>query len=162
MECCRWTFTYTPITRRTLLVAAIAFALAVGLGRSEAAQPAIYTGLLSSTAVGGFDPVSFTMAPVAGSRSITTTWMGATWRFASEATKRVLSPPRGVRASLWRLLRLGGLARLHRQGRSASLEGRQWPPLSQLRCQRAKDLGGKTSPGHITKADGNWPKVLAR
>jgi YHS domain-containing protein len=157
------TFTYTPITRRTLLVAAIAFALAVGLGRSEAAQPAIYTGLLSSTAVGGFDPVSFhDGAPVAGSRSISTTWMGATWRFASEANKaRFVATPEAFAPAYG-----GYCAWAVSQGYTAKGDPRHWKVVDgrlylnyDANVQKTWE---KDIPGHITKADGNWPKVLSR
>lgn len=49
-----------------------------------AAEPPVYTGLLSNTGAGGYDTVGyFTKGkPVKGSPRYTTEYQGATWRFA--------------------------------------------------------------------------------
>lgn len=157
------TFSYTPITRRALLVGGIAIGIAVGLGRSEAAQAPIYTGLLSSTAVGGYDAVSFHDGqPVAGQRAITTQWKGATWRFASEANKArfVASPDTFAPA-------YGGYcAWAVSQGYTAKGDPRHWKIVDgrlylnyDANVQKTWE---KDIPGFIVKADGNWPKVLSR
>lgn len=50
-----------------------------------AAEPPVYTGLLSNTGAGGYDTVGyFTQGkPVKGSPHYTTEYQGATWRFAN-------------------------------------------------------------------------------
>lgn len=49
------------------------------------AKDAIYTGIFSSTAVSGYDTVSYFSAegPVKGKSEFSTQWKGSTWRFAS-------------------------------------------------------------------------------
>jgi YHS domain-containing protein len=74
------------LTRRALVVAALVFAAPLA---ASAKSPPVYTGWLSSTAVGGHDPVAYFSEgkPVAGSASITHQWNGVTWRFASEKNR---------------------------------------------------------------------------
>jgi hypothetical protein len=45
---------------------------------AQARSPEIYTGILSATAVGGYDPVAYFTEgrPVEGKRDITWTWKG--------------------------------------------------------------------------------------
>ncbi len=66
-------------TKSAYLLAALLLILALPAG-SHAKSPEIYTGLLSSTAVGGYDPV-------AGKSGITHSWKGVTWRFALEKNR---------------------------------------------------------------------------
>lgn len=50
------------------------------------AQAKVYTGILGNTALSGYDAVSyFSGRPVQGSKTFSTTWRGATFRFASAA-----------------------------------------------------------------------------
>jgi hypothetical protein len=118
----------------------VAFAFVLSAGAAQARSPEIYTGILSSTAVGGYDPVAYFKdgTPVAGKSDITWTWKGATWRFASAENREIFKQTR--------LLRLGGVARLHRQGRSEILEDRQRQALPELRRAGAEGLG-KGHPG---------------
>jgi YHS domain-containing protein len=56
---------------------------------AQARSAEIYTGWLSSSAVGGYDPVAYFTEgrPVAGKSAITHQWKGAAWRFASEKNR---------------------------------------------------------------------------
>ena len=74
------------LTRRSLLAAALVLPPLA----AQAKSPEIYTGWLSSSAVGGYDPVAYFTEgkPVAGNSDITHQWKGATWRFASREEPR--------------------------------------------------------------------------
>jgi YHS domain-containing protein len=76
----------TQLTRRVLLAAALVAAAPLA---AHAKSAEVYTGLLSSTAVGGYDPVAYFTEgkPVAGKSAITHNWKGATWRFSSEKNR---------------------------------------------------------------------------
>lgn len=54
-------------------------------GIAWAAEPPVYTGILSNTGAGGYDTVSYFEQgkPVKGSAQFTTEYQGATWRFAN-------------------------------------------------------------------------------
>jgi YHS domain-containing protein len=69
------------MNRRITLIAA--FWLLASM--AWAAEPPVYTGLLSNTGAGGYDTVSyFTQGkPVKGSPRYTAEYQGATWRFAN-------------------------------------------------------------------------------
>jgi YHS domain-containing protein len=71
--------------RPLLLAAFVATAPVAVLVPAAHAEPAIYTGRFSGTALQGYDPVAYFTegAPVKGSKDFTTEYMGATFRFAS-------------------------------------------------------------------------------
>lgn len=75
--------------RHLIAAAALALVLPFAAIQTAAAQPPIYTGVLSDVAVQGYDPVAYFVAgaPVRGSRNFTTEWMGATFRFATAANR---------------------------------------------------------------------------
>jgi len=84
------------LTRRTALGFATALLLSAGFGFSHsarAAEPPINTlkngvfGGRSSVAINGYDTVAyFTVSkPVKGLNTLVTDWMGATWKFSSQA-----------------------------------------------------------------------------
>jgi hypothetical protein len=129
---------------------------------AQARSPEIYNGLLSSTAVGGYDPVAyfFEGKPVEGPRDITHTWNGATWRFATEKNRDAFKADPIAYAPQYG----GYCAWAVSQGYTAKGDPKQWRVVGgklylnyDARVHRdwAQDI-----PGHIAKADGNWPKVL--
>ena len=69
------------LARYGLLLAAMMWTVVPAQAQSRE----IYTGILSSTAVGGYDPVAYFTEgkPVEGKRDITWSWKGVTWRFSS-------------------------------------------------------------------------------
>ena len=73
------------LTRRSLLAAALVLSPLAAQAKSNE----IYTGWLSSSAVGGYDPVAYFTEgkPVAGNSGITHQWKGTTWRFSSEKNR---------------------------------------------------------------------------
>src|SRR5262245_55488759 len=70
------------LVRGALFAAGIMLVTALpGAARS----PEVYTGLVASTAVGGYDPVAYFRdgKAVTGRKDVTWSWRGATWRFAT-------------------------------------------------------------------------------
>ena len=124
----------------------------------------IYTGLLSSVAAGGYDPVAYFSSgkPVEGRSDLTFEWKGATWRFASadnleafKAKPQAYAPQFG-----------GHCAWAVSQGYKAKGDPRHWRIVdgklylnydARIHATWQGDI-----PGHISKADQNWPSVLAK
>lgn len=152
------------LTRRKML-AGICVLGAVTLGSRPfapfAAAGEIYTGLLSNTAVGGYDPVAYHTQgkPVQGSGSFTTRWKGATWRFASAENRALfLADPERYAPQYG-----GHCAWAVSQGYTAKGDPNHWRVVdgklylnynAQVQTDWEKDI-----PGHIRNANGNWPKV---
>lgn len=151
--------------RKTLTV--LGFAIAASAGPLAAptaalAEPEIYTGILNNTAVGGYDPVAyFTQGrPVRGSAEHSTSYRGATWRFASaENLARFRANPAAYAPQYG-----GYCAWAVSQGYTAKGDPRYW-----------KIVGGKLYlnydatiqrrweadiPGFIRLANANWPRVI--
>lgn len=149
------------LTRRALVAAALVVAAPLV---AAAKSPSVYTGWLSSTAVGGYDPVAYFVEgkPVAGSASITHQWSGVTWRFASEKNRDLFKANPAKYAPQYG----GYCAWAVSQGYTAKGDPNHW-----------KVVGGKLYlnynagvqktweqdvPGHIVSGDKNWPKVLEK
>lgn len=151
--------------RKTLTV--LGFAIVASAGPLAAptaalAEPEIYTGILNNTAVGGYDPVAyFTQGrPVRGSAEHSTSYRGATWRFASaENLARFRANPAAYAPQYG-----GYCAWAVSQGYTAKGDPRYW-----------KIVGGKLYlnydatiqrrweadvPGFIRLANANWPRVI--
>lgn len=148
-------------SRRAVLLGA-ATLLAGLLPRSRTALAGeVYTGFLSSTAVGGYDPVAYFREgkPVSGSSSITTEWKGVTWRFASEANRTAfLAEPERYAPAYG-----GHCAWATAQGYKAKGDPQHWKIVegrlylnydARVQADWEKDI-----PGFIRKADTNWPSV---
>jgi hypothetical protein len=131
-------------------------------GPAEARSPEIYTGIVTSTAVGGYDPVAYFREgrPVPGRRDVTWKWRGATWRFATaenraafQATPEKFAPQYG-----------GYCAWAVAEGYTAKGDPRHWKVVdgklylnydARIQATWEKDV-----PGNIGRAEKNWPKVL--
>jgi YHS domain-containing protein len=151
--------------RRSFLSLLLAGFLAVGLSLTAGAALAkdpVYTGTLSDLAVSGYDPVAyFNMGkPVEGSADHEYEWKGATWRFASaknlatfKADPEAYAPQYG-----------GYCAWAVSQGYTASAVPDAWKIVdNKLYLNYSKDVQKtweQDIQGNITKANGNWPKVL--
>jgi YHS domain-containing protein len=129
---------------------------------AHARSPQIYTGILSSTAVGGYDPVAYFNQgkPVEGKKDITFSWKGVTWRFASEANRDAFKAKPEAYAPQYG----GYCAWAVSQGYTAKGDPKHWKIVDgrlylnyDARVQRDWE---KDIPGHIVKADKNWPAVL--
>ena len=153
--------TLTTMTRRALFPAAILLAAPLS---AAAKSPPIYTGLLSSTAVGGYDPVAYLTdgKPVAGKSGITHSWKGATWRFASEKNRDLFKAKPEAYAPQYG----GYCAWAVSQGYTAKGDPNHWKVVDgklflnyDANVQRNWE---KDVPGHIANANKNWPKVLEK
>ncbi len=146
---------------RAILVAFAAFAFT---SASVARQPEIYTGILSSTAVGGYDPVAYFTEgkAVRGKRDLTFAWKGVTWRFASEKNRDLFREKPEAYAP-----QFGGYcAWAVSQGYTAKGDPRHWNVVDG-KLYLNYDAGVKKTwekdiPGNIAKAGKNWPAVLAK
>jgi YHS domain-containing protein len=131
---------------------------------AQAKSPEIYTGILSSTAVGGYDPVAYFTdgKPVAGKSDITHQWKGATWRFVSTKNRDLFKAKPEAYAP-----QFGGYcAWAVSQGYTAKGDPNYWKVVdgklylnydASVQKNWEKDI-----PGHIVNADRNWPKVLEK
>jgi len=149
------------MTRRSLFAAALLLAAPLS---AAAKSPPVYTGLLSSTAVGGYDPVAYFTEgkPVAGSSSITHQWKGATWRFASEKNREAFKANPERYAPQYGGYCAGAVS----QGYTAKGDPNHWKVVDgklflnyDANVQRNWE---KDIPGHIANANRNWPKVLEK
>jgi hypothetical protein len=143
------------------LILAICGSLAV-VGPALARGPEIYTGLVSATAVGGYDPVAyFTQGKaVAGKRNITFTWKGVTWRFATESNRDLFKDKPDSYAPQYG----GYCAWAVSRGYTAKGDPRYWKIVDD-KLYLNYDAGvqkdwEKDIPGNVDRADKNWPKVL--
>lgn len=143
------------ITRRILFaLAALAFAL-----------PAAAQSLNSKDglALKGYDAVAYFNEgkPVSGSRNFTTKWQGAEWRFASAANRDAFAAAPEKFAPQY-----GGFcAWAVANGYTAEIDPTAFKVVeNRLYLNYSKSVQRdweKDVPGHITKADGNWPKLSA-
>lgn len=145
---------------RTALVA-IGLAAAAASPAAAAKDP-IQTGLLSRVAVSGYDSVAYFTEgkPVAGNKAYTAEWKGAEFRFASAANRdRFKADPARYAPQYG-----GYCAWAVSQGYTAPADPLVWKIVNgRLYLNYNEDVGRKWAadiPGHIRKADANWPKVL--
>jgi YHS domain-containing protein len=146
-------------------VCALVLALAVSIppgGPALARSPEIYTGILSSTAVGGYDPVAYFTEgrPVEGKREFAFSWKGVTWRFASEKNRDAFKAKPEAYAPQYG----GYCAWAVSQGYTAKGDPKYWKIVGgklylNYNAKVQKDWEKDIS-GHVAKADRNWPKVL--
>ncbi len=146
----------------------IALTLAIGAltltTPAQADQPAVYTGVLSRVAVGGYDPVAYFTdgRPVRGSADFRFTHQGFEYRFASAEHLAAFrtNPARYVP-------QYGGYcAWAVSQGYTASGNPNNWRIVDgKLYLNYNDEIQGRWEqdiPGHISRANGNWPSVLSR
>lgn len=148
------------LSRRALLATMLALTPVAAAARSAE----IYTGWLSSSAVGGYDPVVYFTEgkPVAGNSSFTHQWKGATWRFASEKNRDLFKASPEKYAPQYG----GYCAWAVSQGYTAKGDPNHWKVVdgklylnydASVQRNWEKDI-----PGHIGNANRNWPKVLGK
>ncbi len=145
----------------TKRLALITFVLCLATG-AFAAEPAVYTGLLSNTSAGGYDTVSYFEAGRAtkGSSDYTTEFQGATWRFANaENLARFKANPERF-APVYG----GYCAWAVAQGYLAKGDPQHWTirndRLYLNYSQSIQNRWLKNPDGFIQQANANWPSVL--
>ena len=115
----------------------------------------------AGVALKGYDPVAyFTLGkPVKGERKFQHKWMGATWWFSSAANRDLFvanpekySPQYG-----------GYCAYGVSEGHKASVDPKAWTivdgKLYLNYDSGVQETWRKDTPGHISKADKNWPRI---
>ena len=150
------------LTRRHLLTMAIAApAVAAFAPTAMAATPEIYAE--GGIAIDGTDAVAYFTEgkPVAGDEAITFDYMGATWRFSSEANRDAFAADPAAYAPQYG----GYCAYAVSQGYTASTTPEAWTIVedklylnfsTSVRRRWERDI-----PGHIAAANANWPDVLS-
>lgn len=147
-----------PINRRAFLLMLPTAAVLPQIAR--AMSPKIYTE--DGIAVDGSDVVAyFTQGkPVAGNKSITLDWMGATWRFASEENRAAFQADPTAYAPQYG----GYCAYAVSEGYVAPTAPDAWSIVDgKLYLNYSKGVRRrwlKDTAGRISAADGNWPRVL--
>lgn len=143
------------------LIAFIFTAFAFAAAPVFAKEP-VYQSFLGGVAINGHDPVAYfdDGAPVEGSSSFEHEWNGATWRFASaENRDRFAAEPEAYAPQYG-----GYCAWAVSQGYTASTDPEAWKIVDgKLYLNYSKGVQKQweaDEAGNITKADGNWPRVL--
>lgn len=154
----------------------LSFGLATGLGNraslnadattpvmlAQGSRPLFYQE--NGIAIGGTDPVAYFRQgqPVAGSPQITHRWGNATWQFASAENRNLfVSDPEKYAPQYG-----GYCAWAVSQGYTAATDPNVWRIVDDKlylnynrRVQRSWE---RDIPGHIDRANRNWPGVLDR
>jgi hypothetical protein len=148
----------------SLLAAAV---LAVSGAAALPAAPAfaddlVYTGLFSNTGAGGYDVVAYHSqgAPMRGSRDFETFWNGASWRFASQANLDLFVADPEAYAPHYG----GYCAWAMAEGYTAKGDPEIWSLVDgKLYLNFNRDVQQtweEDIPGHIERADANYPAIL--
>jgi YHS domain-containing protein len=130
---------------------------------AQAKTDPIYTGILNSVAVSGYDTVAyFTQGkPVKGNASFKTTYKGAEFRFALAANLAKFKANPAAFAPQYG----GYCAWAVSQGYTASGDPTIWKIVGgKLYLNYNREIGDrweKNIPGFIKLANVNWPKLLA-
>ena len=147
------------LTRRALGGAAAAIALAAAM--PAAAKDAVFTNVWGH-AIRGYDPVAYFLEgkPVEGDSAYEAEWNGATWRFASaENRDRFLAQPEAYAPQYG-----GYCAWAVSEGYTAPVSPEAWRivdgKLYLNYDQNVQERWAADVPGHIARADANWPTVL--
>jgi YHS domain-containing protein len=151
--------------RKIFAALAIAFAaLTVSAAPAFAEKPPIYTAILSRVAVEGYDPVAYFTEgrPVRGSANHRTTYRGFEYRFASAANLAAFT----ANPARYQPQYGGYCAWAVSQGYTARGNPANWRIVdgrlylnynNEIQSRWESDI-----PGHIGRANANWPSVLSR
>ena len=147
---------------RPLLLSLALVATACAPAQDAVADPdAIYTSWRNNVAAGGYDVVSyFSDAPLRGDKDYTYAWMGAEWRFATEANRdlfainpQAFAPQYGGYCA-WALAH-DKLARGNPEHWRIE-DGKLYLNFN----DRVHRLWNEDRDALIARADGHWPDVL--
>ena len=144
--------------RPLLIAAALAFSPALAFAPAATAEPAIYTGRFSTTALQGYDPVAYfeTGEPAKGSKDFTAEYQGATFRFTSaEHRDGFIADPAAYAPQYG-----GYCAWAMADGKYAKGDARYWKIVDgKLYLNYNDDIQAKWNadiPGFISSADAEW------
>ncbi|MFN4184462.1 MAG: YHS domain-containing (seleno)protein [Hyphomonas sp.] len=147
--------------RHLLAVLALASAPILVLPAPAFAEPPVYTGAFSDTAVQGHDPVAYfkDAKPVKGSKTFTAVHQGATFLFANAANREAFIADPEKYAPQYG----GYCAWAVSQGYHAKGDARFWKIVEgKLYLNYNASVQTKWEsdvPGFIESADQNWPKI---
>jgi YHS domain-containing protein len=152
-----------PMNRRAILTAAVAAAAVMPfIGQNAVAGEAPVYSNWRGRAIDGTDPVAYFTEgrPVSGSSDFTHEWNGTTWYFASAENRDAFVANPEQYAPQYG----GYCAWAVSQGYTAKIDPEAWAIVDgKLYLNYSKDVQArwqKDVPGHIAKADANWPAVL--
>ncbi len=148
---------------RTAALALLCVVLASGTPAWAKDDP-VYTGLFSKLAVGGHDPVAYFSEgkPVKGDAKFELEHMGAKWRFATAANRDAFKAAPERFAPQYG----GYCAWAVGQGKTASGDPQFWKIVDNKLYLNFNADVQKTweqdIPGHIQRANTQWPSVLGK
>ena len=156
-----------PLTRRYFLGALATTAVVAPLSArfvhpAAAATSAPPVFSRRGAAINGYDPVAYFIqqAPVKGDTDHSSTWNGATWRFASADNKAVFDANPDAYAPQYG----GYCAYAVANGYTAKTDPDAWSivdgKLYLNYSRRVRKRWLEDVPGNIAKGDANWPSVL--
>lgn len=144
------------------MIRTVVFLFIVAFSSVSNAADTIYTGLLSNTAVGGFDTVAYFTEgkPVEGSSSFESEYKGATFRFANADNKALFDAEPAKYVPQYG----GHCAWAVSQGYTAKGDPNYWRIVDgklylNYNAQVQKDWE-QDIPGFIDAADSNWPVLV--
>lgn len=152
------------MNRRSLLVALAALVALSGIAAPALAVSPVNKTFVGGLAIDGFDPVAyFTEAkPVEGKKGFTFEWRGAVWRFASAAHRDLFAQEPEKYAPQYG----GYCAYAVAKGTTADIDPAAWTIRDgklYLNYDKATQEKWLMDPaGYISRADANWPKLLAK
>jgi len=129
---------------------------------AASAKDPVYTGRLSNDALDGYDAVAYFTegAPVKGDNQYTHDYNGARWKFSSAENRDAFAADPEQYAPQYG----GYCAWALSEGYTARGNPKNWRivdgKLYVNYNKTIQDRWEKDIPGHIEKADGNWPAVL--
>ncbi|WP_340692051.1 YHS domain-containing (seleno)protein [Hyphomonas sp.] len=144
--------------RPLLIAAAFALSPALAFAPAATAEPAIYTGRFSTTALQGYDPVAYfeTGAPAKGSKDFTVEYNGANFQFTSAEHRDAFIADPAAYAPQYG----GYCAWAMADGKYAKGDARYWKIVDgKLYLNYNFDIQDKWNaaiPGFISKADTEW------
>jgi YHS domain-containing protein len=145
-------------SRAALLAALLAVSPAIAFAPSASAEPAVYTGRFTNTALQGYDPVAYfeSGALAKGDKDITAGYKGATFLFSSaEHRDAFIADPEAYAPQYG-----GYCAWAMAEGNYAKGDARYWKIVDgKLYLNYNADIQGKWNadiPGFISSADTKW------
>ena len=128
------------------------------------AVPPVNTESIPGVAIRGYDPVAYHVggAPAAGSEAYSVDWQGAEWRFSSAENKALFEGDPEKYAPAYG----GWCAYAVANERTADIDPSAWKIVDdRLYLNYSPGIKARWEadiPGHIEKADANWPGLLAQ
>ena len=147
--------------RPLILAAFVAAAPVAVIAPAAHAEPAVYTGRFSNTALQGYDPVAYFTdgQPVKGSKEFSTEYNGATFQFASAANRDAFLADPSAYAPQYG----GYCAWAMADGKYAKGDAKHWKIVDgKLYLNYNSGIQKKWNadiPGFIDKADTRWREL---